>query len=82
MRKSTINKSLMLAVSVLLAAHREYCEVTTERNLTDKLAILLENDRQLSEAISWGTTTKKSILYVFECLENKLFDKILLRYNE
>lgn len=82
MRKSTINKSLMLAVSVLLAAHREYCEVTTERNLTDKLAILLENDRQLSEAISWGTTTKKSILYVFECLKNKLFDKILLRYNE
>ena len=81
MRKSTINKSLMLAVSVLLAAHREYCEVTTERNLTDKLAILLENDRQLSEAISWGTTTKKSILYVFECLKNKLFDKILLRYN-
>lgn len=82
MRKSTINKSLMLAVSVLLAAHTEYCEVTTERNLTDKLAILLENDRQLSEAISWGTTTKKSILYVFECLKNKLFDKFLLRNNE
>lgn len=76
MRKSTINKSLMLAVSVLLATHREYCELTTGRNPTDELAILLENDRQLSDAISWGTTTKKSILYVFGCLKNKLFDKI------
>lgn len=82
MRKSTINKSLMLAVSVLLATHREYCELTTGRNPTDELAILLENDRQLSDAISWGTTTKKSILYVFGCLKNKLFDKILLSYNE
>lgn len=82
MRKSTINKSLMLAVSVLLAAHREYCKLTTRRNLTDELAILLQNDRQLNDAISWSTSTKKSILYVFDCLKNNLFDKFLLNNNE
>lgn len=74
-RKNTINKSLMLAISILLATHREYCELTIGRNLTGELAILLENDRQFSDAISWSTTTKKSILYVFECLKNNLFDK-------
>lgn len=81
-RKNTINKSLMLAISILLATHREYCELTIGRNLTGELAILLENDRQFSDAISWSTTTKKSILYVFECLKNNLFDKFLLSNNE
>ena len=72
----------MLAVSVLLAAHREYCKLTTRKNLTDELAILLQNDRQLNDAISWSTSTKKSILYVFDCLKNNLFDKFLLNNNE
>lgn len=81
-RKNTINKSLMLAISILLAAHSGYCELTIGRNLTGELAILLENDRQFSDAISWSTTTKKSILYVFECLKNNLFDKFLLSNNE
>lgn len=80
-RKSAINKSLMVAVSVLLAAHGEYSESTTSRELTNKLAILLEKDRQLSDAISWSTSSRKSILYVFECLKNNLFDKFLLSDN-
>lgn len=81
-KKSSINKSLMLAVSVLLAAHSEYCELTTRRELTGELAELLEYDNQLSDAISWSTTTRKNILYVFDCLKNKLFDKFLLKNNE
>ena len=81
-KKSSINKSLMLAVSVLLAAHSEYCELTTRRELIGELAELLEYDKQLSDAISWSTTTKKNILYVFDCLKNELFDKFLLRNNE
>lgn len=82
MRKSSINKSLMAAVSVLLAAHSEYNELTARRELTDGLAILLEKDRHLSDAISWSTSSRKSILYVFECLKNNLFDKFLLSNNE
>lgn len=80
-RKSAINKSLMVAVSVLLAAHKEYRGLTTSRELTGELAILLEKDRQLSDALSWSTSSKKSILYVFECLKNNLFDKFLLSNN-
>ena len=81
-RKSTINKSLMLAISVLLAAHSEYCEKTEKRELTGELAMLLENDGQLRDAISWSTSTKKNILYVFECIKKNLFDKFLLSKNE
>ena len=81
-RKSSINKSLMLAISVLLAAHGEYSELTTSRELTGELATLLERDRQLSDAISWSTSSRKSILYVFECLKNNLFDKFLVSNNE
>ncbi|WP_296124518.1 DUF262 domain-containing protein [uncultured Bacteroides sp.] len=80
-RKSSINKSLMVAVSVLLAAHKEYGRLTTSRELTGKLAILLKKDRQLSDAISWSTSSRKSILYVFKCLKENLFDKFLLSNN-
>lgn len=81
-RKSSINKSLMVAVSVLLAAHSEYREHTIERELTLDLARLLKDDNNLSIALSWSTSSKKSISYVFECLKNKLFDKFLLSSNE
>lgn len=80
-RKSSINKSLLVAVSVLLAAHDEYSGSTASRKLTGELAILLKEDRQLSDAISWSTSSRKSIFYVFECLKNKLFDKFLLSNN-
>lgn len=81
-RKSSINKSLMVAVSVLLAVHSEYSEQTAGKNLTPELAKLLVEDSDLSIALSWNTSSKKSISYVFECLKNKLFDKFLLSNNE
>ncbi len=81
-RKRAINKSLMVAVSVLLAAHNEYNKPDKNRKLTGELAILLEKDRQLNDATSWGTATKRSILYVFECLKKNLFDNFLLSNNE
>lgn len=81
-RKSSINKSLMVAVSVLFAVHNEYSKSTPSRELTGELARLLEEDRQLSDSISWSTSSRKSILYVFECLKNNLFDKFLLSDNE
>lgn len=81
LKKSLINKSLMLAVSVLLAAHGEYGELSSSTELTDELASLLEKDRLLSDSISWSTSSKKSILYVFECLKNNLFDKFLVSNN-
>ena len=81
-RKSSINKSLLVAVSVLLAAHSEYSEQTRVKELTPELAKLLVEDKDLSIALSWSTSSKKSISYVFECLKNKLFDKFLLSSNE
>ena len=81
-RKSSINKSLLVAVSVLLAAHSEYSEQTRVKELTPELAKLLVEDKDLSIALSWSTSSKKSISYVFECLKNKLFDKFLLSSDE
>lgn len=80
-RKSSINKSLMVAISVLLATYDEYSSPTASGKLTGELAILLKEDRQLSDAISWSTSSRKSILYVFECLKNNLFDKFLVSSN-
>ena len=80
-RKSSINKSLMLAVSVLLAVHAEYSSMENRRNLTSELATLLENDRELTDAISWSTSSWKSIHYVFKCLKENLFDKFLVSNN-
>ena len=68
-RKSSINKSLLVAVSVLLAAHSEYSEQTRVKELTPELAKLLVEDKDLSIALSWSTSSKKSISYVFECLK-------------
>lgn len=81
-RKSSINKSLMLAVTVLLATHEEYRRRTTYGNLTGELAHLLEEDKDLSDAISWSTSSKKNINYVFDSLKTNLFDKFLLNSHE
>lgn len=61
-RKSSINKSLMLAVTVLLATHEEYRRRTTYGNLTGELAHLLEEDKDLSDAISWSTSSKRILI--------------------
>ena len=81
-RKNSINKSLMLAVTVLLATHDEYRRRTTYGNLTGELAHLLEEDKDLSDAISWSTSSKKNINYVFDSLKTNLFDKFLLNSHE
>jgi len=75
-RKSSINKSLMLAITVLLAVYGN--RYILRKNLTDKFADLLEGDKDLINAISWSTSSKRNIFYVFDCLKNKLFDKFLL----
>lgn len=73
-RKSSINKSLMLATSVLLAVYGN--RYILRKNLTDEFADLLERDKDLINAISWSTSSKKNIFYVFNCLE-KLFEEFL-----
>lgn len=75
-RKSSINKSLMLAATVLLAVYGD--RYILRKNLTDEFADLLERDKILNDAISWSTSSRKNILYVFDCLKNNLFDKFLL----
>lgn len=75
-RKSSINKSLMLATTVLLAVYGN--KYNSRKNLTDEFADLLERDKNLIDAISWGTSSKKNIIYVFDCLKKNMFDKYLL----
>ena len=73
-RKSSINKSLMLATSVLLAVYGN--KYNSRKKLTDEFADLLERDKILVNAISWSTSSKKNILYVFYCLK-ELFEEFL-----
>ena len=76
-RKSSINKSLMLATTVLLAVYGD--RYMPRKKLTDDFADLLERDKELINAISWSTSSKRNITYVFDCLKNNLFDKFLLK---
>ena len=76
-RKSSINKSLMLAITVLLSVYGD--KYILQKNITDEFADLLDRDKDLVNAISWSTSSKKNIIYVFDCLKNKLFDKLLLK---
>ena len=76
-RKNSVNKSLMLVISVLLAVHGD--KYVIDGNLTSRLADLLNKDSQLNEAISWSTSSKKNISYVFKYLKDNLFDKYLLK---
>lgn len=80
-RRSSINKSLLLAVTVLLAANDEYRHRTGCCKLTEELARLLTQDRFFSDAISWSTSSRKNICYVFDILKTDLFDKFLLKNN-
>lgn len=75
-RKSSINKSMMLAISVLLAKYAEHDHIHG-LYLTDHLAELIDNDIYLNDAISWSTTSKKNIQYVFDTLKHNLIDRFL-----
>ena len=79
-KKSSINKSLMLATTVLLAVYRD--RYILRKNLTGEFADLLERDKDLINAISWSTSSKRNIIYVFDCLKNNMFDKFLYDHNE
>lgn len=76
-KKFAINKSLMLAMSVLLAHYYDVYK-TGRKNLTDEFADLLRTDVDLSKVITNSTTHKKSVSYALETLKKDLFDKYLL----
>ena len=80
-KKSAINKSLMLVISVLLAHHySDYSAKVNYSNVNfvEKMAELLENDNLLAKAITSSTADKSNIAYTMVCLKEKLFDKYLL----
>ncbi len=79
-KKNAVNKTLMLAISVLLAKYYDkYKEKVIEGvKLSNELAQLLLTDHQLSKVITTSTTHKASIKYTLETLKNDLFDKYLL----
>lgn len=82
-RRSPINKSLMLVITVLLAYSRSeslYC-VGGDNNLTDKLAEMINSDKDLFSALTWSTNSKTNLEYVFKTLKEDLFDKHLLCHD-
>lgn len=78
-KKSSVNKSLMLAISVLLAHHgTEYQNgIRQGVNLAEPLNLLLSEDSQLNAAITSSTAQKANIAYTIQCIKNELFDKYL-----
>lgn len=78
-KKNAVNKSLMMAISVLFARHyEEYRDKVAEGvNLTQPLARLLVEDSNLSKVITTSTTHKASIEYTITTLRDKLFAKFL-----
>lgn len=79
-RRSPVNKLLMLSVSVLLAVFsKEYkAKIETGIRLDSALKWLLEEDENLFNALTWSTNSKWNVDYVFRILKNELFDKNLL----
>ena len=79
-RRSPVNKLMMLATTVLLAVHGEQYRTAIDAgiSLTDKVAELIDGDRNLFNALTWSTNSKWNIEYVFAKLKLELFDKNLL----
>lgn len=79
-KKNAVNKTLMLAISVLLAKYYDnYKDKVNEGvKLSSELAHLLLTNQQFSKVITTSTTHKASIKYTLETLKNDLFDKYLL----
>lgn len=75
-KKSSVNKSLMLAISVLLAHHGlEYQKgIKQNINLVEPLNQLLRKDNKLNAAITSSTTQKANIAYTIQSIKNRLFD--------
>jgi len=81
MKKTSVNKPLMLAISVLLAHHYDTYkpEVANRIKLINELGALLSQDQEFSKKITAATTSKANIKYTFEILKTELFDKYLLK---
>jgi hypothetical protein len=82
-RRSPINKSLMLVITVLLAYSRREClyEIGNNKNLTEDLAEMINNDADLFSALTWSTNSKTNLEHVFKTLKEDLFDKHLLCHD-
>ena len=79
-KKYALNKSLMLAITVLLARHYDKYKEKVSQGMTliTELANLLVTDQKLTKMITTSTTHKASIQYTMETLKIDLFDKYLL----
>ena len=75
-RRSQVNKLLMLCVTVLLARYGDiYRKCIDEgRNLKNELAVLIDDDPNFFNALTWSTNSKWNIEYVFKKLKSELFD--------
>lgn len=80
LRRSPVNKLLMLSCSVLLAKYGQQYrnKIDAGITLTSELAVLLESDEKLFYALTWSTNSKWNMNYAFHTLKQKLFDKHLL----
>lgn len=78
-KRYAVNKSLMMAFTVLFARHYdEYKQKVSEGiNLTDELFRLMATDSRLNKVITTSTTHKASISYTITCLRDQLLDKFL-----
>ena len=79
-RRSPVNKLMMLTVSIILAKYSSQYRnaIDSGRTLIDELAIMLEDDEDLFNALTWSTNSKWNIESVFRKLKDGLFDKYLL----
>ena len=79
-RRSQVNKLLMLCVTVLLARFGQNYRKSIEEgvDLRDELKALIDNDIDFFNALTWSTNSKWNIDYVFNKLKSDLFDKHLM----
>ena len=78
-RRSQVNKLLMLCVTVLLARYGDVYRkcIDKGRNLKNELAVLIDDDPNFFNALTWSTNSKWNIEYVFKKLKSELFDVYL-----
>lgn len=76
-RRRRINKSLFVAISVLLAKKGEKY-YTRNNNIISRLSEMLHSDERFLNALTWSTTSVANISYVFGCIQ-KLFNETILK---
>lgn len=68
-RRRRVNKSLFVAISVILAKDGDKY-VSSKEHIVDVLANLLNEDAQLFNAITWSTTSVANTIYVMKSIQN------------